>query len=420
MLRVSYVHKKAALKTYLLIICLFVLIASDGMFPLRSFALIGLEEGEKPKEIVLKDLQGNTITVSQYFGNKPLVLLFWELPLSDSFLNYSLDELKFLNEFYMKHHEKDGLEIFAVYTPVEDKAIPDAEIREVRSLISTNRINIPVLIDEGFKAFKDYGVIALPTAILVAKKGTIEHIHPSFPQSARDAVANHIKMLVGAPVAEQKDKSAQQKEADSQMQISYRYALQMYKKGLLEQAFSALNKSMTSGNNYSWAHNLKGIILWKQGNATAAAEAFKHAMALDNNIAARINYAILLSEDGQYKESEDLVKAASYTRVDLKIRAHYILGLAYKHMKRTDLAIRELEIAESLFDVWTFESEDSHFYTFYYHIPLLRDLSILYSESGDKTKAMERLQKAVNVALGYDGSSATSNLNPRRGFMVYE
>ena len=389
--------------------------------PANSPALIGLDEGDAPKEITLNDLNGKIVNVTDFFGKNPVILVFWELILDESFLNYSLDELRFLNEMYSRHHDRSGLEIFGIYTPEEDREVPESEMTKVRDLIVSNKIQFPVLIDKGLTYFREYGVIALPSTIMVGRTGKIESIYPSFPLAARPVITDQIKKLLGLEGAKQTQKHMEKKKKDSKSNRHYQYSVQMFKNGLLEQSLSALNKSLASDGNYSWAHNLKGIILWQKGNSTGATEEFRGSIGLDNNIAAHINYAILLSEQERYKEAEKVIKSASYTRIDYKIRAHYILGLVYEHLDKIDLAITELELAESLFDVWASENEDSHFYTFSYRIPILRDLSGLYSRSGQEKKAMERLQKAVNIALDYDANAGTDSINrQRRGYMVYE
>jgi peroxiredoxin len=391
------------------------------LLPVHLQALLGIKEGDAPKEIILNDLDGKTITVSDLFGKKPVILVFWELLLSESFLNYSLDELRFLNEMYSKYHKMNGLEIFGIYTPEEEKEVTDSEMTKVRNLIVSNKIQFPVLIDKGLTYFREYGVIALPSTIMVGETGKIESIYPSFPLAARPLISDQIKKLLGLDGPKQEQRHVEQKKNGSKSNRQYQYSLQMYKSGLREQALSALNKSIASGADYSWEHNLKGIILWQQGNATGATDAFKRALELDNNIAAHINYAILLSDQKQYAEVEKVIKSASYPRIDFKIRAHYLLGLSYEHFDKIDQAIGELELAESLFDVWATENEDSLFYTFTYRIPILRDLSEMYTRNGNEKKAMERLQKAVNIALSHDVNSGTDPFNRgRRGYMVYE
>jgi tetratricopeptide (TPR) repeat protein len=401
-----------------LVLALFIIVF---LFPSNSQALLGIKEGDVPKEIMLNDLDGKTITISEYFGKKPIILVFWEQILDESFLNYSLDELRFLNEMYSKYHDRSGLEIFGIYTPEEDTEVSDSEMTKVRDLIVSNKIQFPVLIDTGLTYFREYGVIALPSTIMVGRTGRIESIYPSFPLAARPLISDQIKKLLGLDRNEHKQKLREKEKKASQSNRHYQYSLQMFKSGLHEQSLSALNKSIASDGNYSWAHNLKGIILWQRGNATGATEEFRRAIEADNNIASHVNYAILLTEQERYTEAEKVIKSASYDRIDLKIRAHYILGLAYEHLDKVDSAIGELELAESLFDVWVSEDENSHFYTFSYRIPILRDLSELYSRRGHEKKAMQRLQKAVNISLSHNTKSEAGQLNRQsRSFMVYE
>jgi peroxiredoxin len=189
--------KKLHFKTSGLIYILFFVFS---LFPSTSSALIGVKEGDAPKEIILNDLQNRTVKVSEYYGKNPVILLFWEQPLSKAFLDYSMDELHFLSDYYDKYHDTTGLEVFGIYTPEEDGIIPDDEITKVRSLIKTNNIKFPILIDQGFKFFQEYGVIALPTTVMVNKTGKVQFIYPSFPQAAYPLIAEQVKILMGMAV----------------------------------------------------------------------------------------------------------------------------------------------------------------------------------------------------------------------------
>jgi peroxiredoxin len=147
-------------------------------------ALTGITEGEAPKEIVLEDLNGRSVNVSNHFGKRPVIIIFWNLTENNTFLDYSVDELRILKDVYEKLHDKTGLEMFAVYVPLEFNGVTDKEISSVRNLIETNGIKFPVLIDSGYKFFKEYGVIAIPSTIMIAETGKIEFMYPSLPVSA--------------------------------------------------------------------------------------------------------------------------------------------------------------------------------------------------------------------------------------------
>ena len=57
------------------------------LLPINSDALIGLDEGDPPKNIELRDVNGVPVNVKKHFGERPVIIVFWELNLSKSFIN---------------------------------------------------------------------------------------------------------------------------------------------------------------------------------------------------------------------------------------------------------------------------------------------------------------------------------------------
>jgi len=408
--------KKLHFKTAGLIYILFFVFS---LLPSTSSALIGVKEGDAPKEIILNDLEDRTVKLSEYYGKNPVILIFWEQPLSKAFLDYSMDELHFISDYYEKYHEKTGLKVFGIYTPEEDGKIPDDEITKVRNLIKANKIKFPILIDQGFKFFQEYGVIALPTTVMVNKTGKIQFIYPSFPQAAHPLIAEQVKILMGMAVPAKKEEVI--KGPDSKSGRFYRYALQMYKKGLAEQALSPLKKSLELDPDLAMSHNLMGIVLWERGKSDEAREAFTKAIALDNdNMAAHLNYSVLLFEQEQYDDVEKNLKSLSVAEAPFKVRLHYILGLIYRNTNRIDEAIKELEEANSIIDKVESDERESVSFSDSYRVFLLRDLSALYNKKNNKDKAIELLTRAVRVSLDLEGKSESIPLNERKDIMLYE
>ena len=408
--------KKLHFKTAGLIYILFFVFS---LLPSTSSALIGVKEGDAPKEIILNDLEDRTVKLSEYYGKNPVILIFWEQPLSKAFLDYSMDELHFISDYYEKYHEKTGLKVFGIYTPEEDGKIPDDEITKVRNLIKANKIKFPILIDQGFKFFQEYGVIALPSTVMVNKTGKIQFIYPSFPQAAHPLIAEQVKILMGMAVPAKKEEVI--KGPDSKSGRFYRYALQMYKKGLAEQALSPLKKSLELDPDLAMSHNLMGIVLWERGKSDEAREAFTKAIALDNdNMAAHLNYSVLLFEQEQYDDVEKNLKSLSVAEAPFKVRLHYILGLIYRNTNRIDEAIKELEEANSIIDKVESDERESVSFSDSYRVFLLRDLSALYNKKNNKDKAIELLTRAVRVSLDLEGKSESIPLNERKDIMLYE
>lgn len=401
----------------LIIIPLFI-IASLFLMPANSCALIGLAEGDLPKDIELRDVDGGTVNVAKHFGKSPVIIVFWEQNLSNSFLNYSLDVMRFLNENYEKYHESTGLEIFGIYTPVEEDAIPASEFATVRNLIKINKIKFPVLMDKGFEIFREYGVVALPSTIMINKNGKIEFIYPSFPLAAKKVFAENIETLVGIarPVIEAAE---EKKGRDTKARRLYHYALQMYKKGLLEQALSPLKKSMALEPDVAWPHNLMGIILWKSGNFDGAVNEFKEAISIDRqNVQAHFNYGLLLFESGKLNEAEKQL-GISMSIDNTVPETHYVLGLLYKKTGRYDEAVNKLRRAVSIYEeinmgTLVYDPASYHRISAYYA------LSELYADKGDVKTSREFLRKATRAALGIEGDKDNKPVYRSEDLMIYE
>ena len=401
------------------VVIFLIFIALSLLLTENSSALIGIEEGDIPKTIVLDDIHGNTVDVSKLFGKKPVIIVFWELSTDKSFLNYSLDELRFLNEFYEKYHTEKGLEIVGIFTPEEENDMTESEENALESLIKTNGIKFPVLIDRGFESFREYGVIALPSTIMVNKAGKIMFIYPSFPLAAHPLFSKKIEELVGIAREEPEKEEQVVIGPDSKSKRLYRYSLQMYKRGLVEQALSPLKKSMEMDSEFSWSHNLMGIILWKRGLFVEAVKEFNHALELDNNnVAARLNLTILMIEKGNYKEAEKMLISSPRNK-DLVLRAHHLLGLVYKKTKRNDLAIREYEKAYKIIAAQSSSGEETVSLPLSLKISILHDLSQLYAEQGDFENAVKLLREALKTSLGIENRTGKAIFGSVE-FMVYE
>ncbi len=398
-----------------------VLISIILSMPSASSALIGLKEGEAPNKFTLHDLNGAPVDVGGFFGRKPVIIVFWGLPISKSFLDYSMDELRFLNDQYELHHDATGLEIFGIYTPENDGEVPVGEIDRVKNLVKVNRLKFPVLIDSGFMIFREYGVIALPSTVMIDKGGKIKYIYPSFPLAAQPLFTEEIKGLIGLAQASAEKETEKKKGPDSHSVRLYNYALQMYKKGLPEQALSPLKKSIELDAEFPPSHNLMGIILWKQSNFEGAIGEFNKAVTLDKTyVLAHFNYGVLQFEGEKYPDAERHLKEALSLDSGMA-EAHYVLGLLYKKMSREEEAVRELGAALAIFEKRKTASAYEIYAPYAFHrISTLYALSELYRKKGETGKALDVLQQAAQLALGLEIKTEKGNLHRSRDLMLYE
>ncbi len=388
--------------------------------PSSSLALIGIKEGDAPAKISLSDLEGNSVELNDYFGKKPVIIVFWELAADKSFLNYSLDELIFLNSIHKKYKSEHGLEIFTVYTPEDADTVSAGEMSRVRNLLKINNIKLPVLIDRGLKTYRDYGVIALPSTVMVGKAGKIQFIYPSFPITARPVFADKIQQLLGLSSGISKHKKSKKGDVAQSVRL-YQYALQMFKKGLLEQALSPLKKSIQLDQRAAGSHNLMGIILRQKGDFEGAISELQTSMNLDSsNVHPRFNYALLLLENEKYIEAETML--LKVLKLDNKLaEAHYALGILYKNIKRNEDAVRELRKAFELFEKskpeQAYEINDS---TVFNRISTLYILSEILQMQGNTKQSLKLLDKAAEIALGLDINKDKRNMHRSKELLIYE
>lgn len=192
----------------------------------------------------------------------------------------------------------------------------------------------------------------------------------------------------------------------------------MYKKGLVEQAFSPLKKSLEMDPDSAWSHNLMGILLLKRGLTEEAKAEFKKVFALDSdNISARLNYAVLLIDQGHYEEAEDMLEAAP-RHVKLKARAHHLLGILYRKTGRNDRSMKEFNVSYSLLMQENPSMQEKVILPFSLKISVLYHLAELHADKGDFKKAMELMQAAVRIAMGSERKF--DKIYKEEDLMVYE
>ncbi len=110
-------------------------------------------------DFALKDLDGNTVKLSDYKG-KIVILNFWAV-----WCQYCKQEMPDLNELN-KELEKENE---AVILAVDVQESPDT----VKEYLSSDNIDLKVLLDSDGEAASSYGITGYPTTFIVNKDGSL-------------------------------------------------------------------------------------------------------------------------------------------------------------------------------------------------------------------------------------------------------
>jgi peroxiredoxin len=116
----------------------------------------------------LKDLGGNTVTLSKYKGKQDVLLFFWT-----TWCPYCRRGLKVLNE-KQAQLSKDGVEILAINV--------NEPVGKVDSFVRNYALTFKILLDLDADVAENYKLLGFPTYMIVNKKGYIRSSGYTFPE----------------------------------------------------------------------------------------------------------------------------------------------------------------------------------------------------------------------------------------------
>jgi peroxiredoxin len=124
-------------------------------------------ESDRPADFTLPDLDGQQVTLSRFLGKTPVLLVFWATWCPEC--KAATPEINALTTGPLA----EKLQIFG---------IDFRESREkVAKAVTSRGIRYPVLLDERGQAARAYGVVGIPTYVLIGREGKVlyrEHVLP--------------------------------------------------------------------------------------------------------------------------------------------------------------------------------------------------------------------------------------------------
>jgi peroxiredoxin len=122
----------------------------------------------RPADFTLPDLDGRQVTLSRFLGKTPVLLVFWAT---------------WCPECKAAIPEINALTTGPFAEKVQVFGIDFRESREkVAQAVTSRGIRYPVLLDERGQAARAYGVVGVPTYVLIGRDGKVvyrEHVLPA-------------------------------------------------------------------------------------------------------------------------------------------------------------------------------------------------------------------------------------------------
>ena len=162
------------------------------LVPASSHALEGLHLGDKAPAYSLADLSGVAHSLDA-MGERPRVILFWS--------TWSDRSLELLQDFRAFHERwaAEGLAIVAVNADGEQ--LDSIRMQAVHECADRLRLPFPVLLDSGLRTYSAYGVLALPSVVVVDASGRISYVLGGYPEMLREELKEKILLAMrgGSP-----------------------------------------------------------------------------------------------------------------------------------------------------------------------------------------------------------------------------
>lgn len=129
-------------------------------------ASVGLKIGQRAPDFELKQLDGQTVKLSDYRG-KTVMLNFWA-----TWCPPCREEMPHMQQFHTEN-EKDGVVILGVNATSTEISVP-----VVDSWLKEWGITFPIVLDEQGEVIKTYRVNSYPATFVIDGDGVIRHKHP--------------------------------------------------------------------------------------------------------------------------------------------------------------------------------------------------------------------------------------------------
>ncbi len=143
-----------------------------------------VEVGKPIPDVALPSLGGEKVAISDFKG-KIVLLAFWA-----SWCPRCEEELTFLQGVY-----KTSPDIVVVAINQESQNVSKAHLDRIKGTLKDWKIDFPVLIDKNLDAWNTLCINALPTSIILDKKGVVRYAEANYYWASQDKIADVIQAI---------------------------------------------------------------------------------------------------------------------------------------------------------------------------------------------------------------------------------
>ncbi len=213
-------------------ILLFILLE---FLPLSSWALDGLEVGMRAPAFTLSTLNGQTINLNDFQDAKAILVVFWA--------SWSAYAPELLDRVERLHKKYKGGALVILGVNVENQRMGAKEIAAASQTVQQHGLTFSTLLDRGLKTFRDYGVMAVPSTVLLDSKYILRAVLPAYPLAGREEFFEAVEALATGKKLKARRVNRGPRPAPKAVRY-YNLGRALIGRGMTDEAESHLNKAM--------------------------------------------------------------------------------------------------------------------------------------------------------------------------------
>jgi peroxiredoxin len=294
----------------------FIIVACMIMGESSVAAFKNVKLGETAPNFSLKEIDSKTsVTLEEYYEkNEVIIIAFWA-----TWSPRSKNELKDLKNLIKDYGDK-GVVVIAVN--VEKEEPTSEEFEEMKKIRDTLEADYKLILDSGLAMFNEYGVVAVPSTVILDGAGVIKKIYDGYPTSAILDMRNDVEIMLGLREPEKEVEVVEVKGPKilKTAKLHYGVGRKLVERGMGLRAVNELEKSAKLDENYDLPLVMLGEVYEaasartrskskKSANLEKAADAFDRALKRnDQNLFAYSGLVRVYVQQGDIPKADEAMK----------------------------------------------------------------------------------------------------------------
>jgi thioredoxin-like negative regulator of GroEL len=266
------------------------------------------------------DFEGRERGSGEFLGKKVTVVVFWA--------TWSPRSREILVDLETLAEELGEGSFQVVAINAEHEHITDSDRTSIREMVQNLGLSALVLLDRGLVAYNDYGVMALPSSLVVDERGIVTFDLAGWPTTMRSDLSDAVKKALGLPTSVELRPPEEYKAKNGAL-MYYNFGRRLMEKGQEEKAEAQLLESVQRDPDFVKPRLVLGIFFKKSGRLDDARAQFDKVKELDPaNSEVGYQAAAVSLRSERFDEAEGLF---GNLRDEFPEREEFALGLALAH-----------------------------------------------------------------------------------------